>query len=109
MVKRRVATGAGTVKCQVRYSLPRPPIRPPRREDVIAMAKETRDRKRPDPEIPFEEKGTDTVYDPVPKDIDERSPESNLPPEAPDEQTTMEEKTVATYQEHRIAKRQGKK
>ncbi|MDN7025845.1 hypothetical protein FGU65_13305 [Methanoculleus sp. FWC-SCC1] len=64
--------------------------------------------KRPDPEIPFEEKGTDTVYSPVPKDIDEPPIESNLPPEAPDMQTTRVEKTIAKHYQKRTGRKREK-
>ncbi len=45
------------------------------------------------------------VYDPVQKDIDEGPPESSLPPETPDVQTTTGERMIAKRQEMRIAKR----
>jgi len=77
----------------------------------MQMADDPKKRRddRPPEEIPFEEKGDDIVYSPVPPDIDEGPPESNLPPEAPETPTPREEHEISKKGEERIAKQQAKK
>lgn len=75
------------------------------------MTEERKRRRddRPVEEIPFEEKGDDIVYSPVPPELDEGPPGSNLPPEAPETPTPRAEHEVSKKGEERIAKQQAKK
>ena len=75
------------------------------------MAEYTRKRreKPPDEEIPFEDKGTDIVYSPVPPALGDEARERSRPPGAPETPTPRAEHETSKKGEERIARQQGKK
>ncbi|MDK2989607.1 MAG: hypothetical protein PWR16_1136 [Methanoculleus sp.] len=64
---------------------------------------------RPPEEIPFEEKGDDIVYSPVPPALGNEAQEKSRPPGAPETPTPREEHGISKKGEERIAKQQAKK
>ena len=75
------------------------------------MAQERR-RRRPEPpkeEIPFEDKGTEIVYRPVPSELGDEGREKSRPPGAPETPTPREEHEISKKGEERIARQQAKK
>ncbi|HOI13555.1 MAG TPA: hypothetical protein PLG75_06840 [Methanoculleus sp.] len=72
------------------------------------MAQERR-RRRPEPpeeEIPFEDKGTDIVYSPVPSELGDEGRAKSRPPGAPETPTPREEHEISKKGEERIARQQ---
>jgi len=78
---------------------------------VMQMADDPKKRRdnRPDEEIPFEEKGTDIVYSPVPPTLGNEGREKSRPPGAPETLTPREEHEISKKGEERIARQQAKK
>ncbi|MDV2481449.1 hypothetical protein F8E02_05410 [Methanoculleus sp. Wushi-C6] len=75
------------------------------------MAQEQRRKRedRPDEEIPFEDKGTDIVYSPVPAELGDEGRERSRPPGAPETPTPRAEHEQSKKGEERIARQQAKK
>jgi len=72
----------------------------------MQMADDPKKRRdnRPDEEIPFEEKGTDIVYSPVPPTLGNEGREKSRPPGAPETLTPREEHEISKKGEERIAR-----
>lgn len=75
------------------------------------MADDPKKRRddRPDEEIPFEKKGDDIVYSPVPPALGNAARERSRPPGAPETPTPREEREISKKGEERIARQQAKK
>jgi len=75
----------------------------------MRMAEERRRRRdeQPDEEIPFEDKGTDIVYSPVPAELGNEGRDPSRPPGAPKTPTPRAEHERSKKGEERIAREQG--
>ena len=75
----------------------------------MAQEQKKRQVEPPDEEIPFEDKGTDIVYSPVPPALGDEARERSRPPGAPETPTPRAEHETSKKGEERIARQQGKK
>lgn len=75
----------------------------------VAQEQRRKREDRPDEEIPFEDKGTEIVYSPVPAELGDEGQRPGQPPEAPDTPTPQAEHETSKKGEERIARQQGKK
>ncbi|HOI57794.1 MAG: hypothetical protein PHT97_08270 [Methanoculleus sp.] len=75
----------------------------------VAQEERRKREDRPDEEIPFEDKGTDIVYSPVPSELGDEGREKSRPPGAPETPTPRAEHETSKKAEERIARQQGKK
>ena len=74
----------------------------------MQMADDPKKRRdnRPDEEIPFDEKGDDIVYSPVPPALGDEARERSRPPGAPETPTPREEHEISKKGGERIARQQ---
>jgi len=75
----------------------------------MAQGRRRKPEEGPADEVPFEDKGTDIVYSPVPAELGDEGRERSRPPGAPETPTPRAEHERSKKGEERIARQQAKK